>query len=274
MTAPGGGYTSTTATDDAPATDFGNSADNGAAVTDNSADVNVNGANSVAGWSAAEAAEIAAVPDPQSPAGQAAIMAIIEKYQGKSAGTVEGSAASEQASGDKAASDDSGSGGDSGLSSLLDALSGLGGGLGGMGGLGGLGGGGLMDLLTSLLGGGMGGGLGQGMDPFGQGTLASSTQATDPFADPFGGSQSTPAGSSGGSGGGDPFDASGVTGTVTTADNGTTTDDSSSSSDTAEPASASSTDTTAASTDSPSVDISAFSDSAGAGVPADPSTTK
>ena len=85
----GGPFALATGRDHLPLDAFGNGADAGADATDASADVNVNGANDVAANSSAEAKEIAAVPDPQSPAGQAAILAIIEKYQGKSAGTVE-----------------------------------------------------------------------------------------------------------------------------------------------------------------------------------------
>ena len=99
----GGPYAQTTGQDDVPLDAFGNGADVSANATDASADVNVNGANDVANNSVAEAQEIAAVADPQSPAGQAAILAIIEKYQAKSAGTVEGAAATEQANGAQAA---------------------------------------------------------------------------------------------------------------------------------------------------------------------------
>ena len=99
----GGPFAQATGLDNIPLDNLGGTADLGADATDNSADVNVNGANDVAANAAAEAQEIAAVPDPQSPAGQAAIMAIIEKYHGKSAGTVEGSAATEQANGAQAA---------------------------------------------------------------------------------------------------------------------------------------------------------------------------
>ena len=99
----GGPFAQATGLDNIPLDNLGGTADLGADATDNSADVNVNGANDVAANAAAEAQEIAAVPDPQSPAGQAAIMAIIEKYHGKSAGTVEGAAATEQANGTQAA---------------------------------------------------------------------------------------------------------------------------------------------------------------------------
>ena len=92
----GGPFAQVTGLDNIPLDNFGGTADLGADATDNSADVNVNGANDVAANAAAEAQEIAAFPTPVS-AGQAAIIAIIEKYHGKSVGTVEGAAASRQA---------------------------------------------------------------------------------------------------------------------------------------------------------------------------------
>ena len=184
MTAPAPvPFGTTTANDDAPMNNFGGTADNGAAVTDSSADVNVAGANDVAANARAEAQEIAAVPDPQSPAGQAAILAIIEKYHGKSSGTVEGSAATEQANGSQAADDhdsDDDDDHDSGTGSSGTSL---------------------MDILGQLLGAGGSSMQGmnpmgqQGMSPFGQqgaspfgdpyGQQGASTQAADPFADPF-----------------------------------------------------------------------------------------
>ena len=189
---PGGGpYGHATRNDHKPLDAFADSAGAGADVTDASAAVNVTGANDVAANSSAEAKEIAAVPDPQSPAGQAAILAIIEKYQAKSAGTVESSAATEQAHGSHAADSSSDSGSD-----RHHGDSGSGDGMGSGGG------GGLMGILSSLLGGGSGmGGMNplgqQGMSPFGQGMggspfgdpyaqQAGATPAADPFATPAG----------------------------------------------------------------------------------------
>jgi len=192
-----GPFAQRTGLDHLPLDGFGGGADVAADATDASAEVNVNGANDVANNSAAEAAEIAAVPDPQSPAGQAQIIAIIEKYQAKSAGTVEGSSATEQANGTQAAegkssSDDDDDDDDSGNDSSGDDA--LGGGSGS-----------LMDVLQGLLGSGGSGMSGmspfgqQGMSPFGQQGMGSSpfgdayasqgaaTPAADPFADPFGG---------------------------------------------------------------------------------------
>lgn len=84
--------------------DTATTTDTAARVTDSSARVNVEGANAIAANARAEAAEIAAVPDPQSPAGQATILAIIAKYQAKSATTVTQSAAAEHTLAQRAAS--------------------------------------------------------------------------------------------------------------------------------------------------------------------------
>lgn len=163
----GGPYGQATANDHKPADAFGGAADAGADATDASADVNVAGSNNVANNAAAEAAEIAAVPDPQSPAGQAAILAIIEKYQGKSAGTVQTSAATEQAHGSHAADSND----------RDDDHSGSGDGMGG-------GGTSLMDILSSLL--GSGGSSMQGMNPFGQqGMPMGQGMGGSPFGDPY-----------------------------------------------------------------------------------------
>lgn len=160
-----GPFARTTGLDHVPLDNTAAAADAAGAAADTSAQTNVNGANDVAAHSQAEAAEIAAVPDPQSPAGQAAILAIIERYQGQSAGTVQTSATAEQAAGQQAASagtDQGSAAAKSDTKPADDAKSSdtkgsfsdsAGSGLGG-----GLGGGGLSDILSSLLGGG--GGLG------------------------------------------------------------------------------------------------------------------
>lgn len=259
---------------------FGDAAEGGAAATDASAQVNVTGANTVADLAAQEAAEIAAVPDPQSPAGQAQILAIIEKYQRLSAGTVDGSAAAEQANGSKAASD-SGKDDDHDHDSGKDDLSS---------------GGGLMQILSSLLGagGGMGSGMGGGSDPFGQqqqsplsdayGQQQPSTQsASDPFA-PIGGTTpgSAVTNASNYDPASDPFatTASTGSGTATVTDGTTGTDGST------QPTGATGNGETAGtSTDGSTgpnaapaaaggtgggVDASAFAGTGGSGVPADP----
>jgi hypothetical protein len=68
-----------------------------ASATDTSAQVIVRGANSIADNARTEAAEIAAVPDPDSPEGQLAILSIIGHHQSESARTVTSSAAEQQA---------------------------------------------------------------------------------------------------------------------------------------------------------------------------------
>ena len=108
------------------------------------------------------------------PAGQAAIIAIIEKYHGKSAGTVEGAAATEQATGAQAADGASDSKDDD---DDHDDSEDRGGGMGG--------GTSLMDILGSLLGAGELGSVQdepdgpQGMSPMG-------SQGMSPFGDPYG----------------------------------------------------------------------------------------
>jgi hypothetical protein len=73
----GGPYAQRTGNDHVPLDTFGDAADAAGGAADTSAQTNVDGANDVASNAAAEAAEIGAVPAPQSPAGQAAILDII-----------------------------------------------------------------------------------------------------------------------------------------------------------------------------------------------------
>jgi len=141
----GGPFAQTTGRDHVPLDGFNGTATGAGGAADGSADVHVNGSNAIAGNSAAEAAEIAAVPNPQSPEGQRQILAIIEKYQSKSAGTVEESAATQQANGEDAANGGHHHHGDE--DDKDDSK----------------GGSGLMDILSQLLGSG-GSGL-QGMNP-------------------------------------------------------------------------------------------------------------
>jgi hypothetical protein len=173
-----GPYGAVTGGDHLPLDLFGGTAGAGGAATDYSADVNVNGGNNVAANAAAEAREIAAVPDPQSPAGQAAILAIIEKYQALSAGTVQGAAADQQTNGSRAASH-----GDEDGGHHSDGGSGSGSG----------GGSGLLDIVSQLL--GSSGSSLQGMSPSGQGASPLGQQANplgagaNPFGDPYGAQQ-------------------------------------------------------------------------------------
>lgn len=291
----GGPYAQTTGLDHIPLDIFGGRAGIGADVTDASADLNVAGSNSVAGNAAAEAKEIAAVPDPQSPAGQAAILAIIQRYQGKSAGTVESSTATEQANGAQAA--DSKSDGGKDRSDHHDDSDGLGRGSGGS----------LMDILSSLLGSG-GSGMGgmspfgqQGMSPFGQQGMspfgdpyaqqAGATQAANPFADPFAGSSpaGTPATQAAAyNPSADPFAATPSTGTATVTNAGNSTTDPFAANgaggqsgkpdnDGGSGGSGGSVGSTGAATSKGSssggVDASAFSGADGAAVPTDPAAS-
>lgn len=289
----GGPYGQATRNDHKPADAFGAAANTGADATDASADVNVTGANNVAGNSSAEAAEIAAVPDPQSPAGQAAILAIIEKYQAKSAGTVQSSATTEQAHGSHAAdggSSDSSSDRHHGDNGSGDGMSSGGGG-------------GLMGILSSLLGGG-GSGLG-GMNPLGQQGMpfgqqgmggspfgdpyaqqAGATQAADPFAAPAGAPATAAASYTKAA---DPFASTPSSGTASATNAGNTS---------ADPFAAASTDdangdkgktddggktdtngnsssstTASAGSSGSGVDASAFGGADGTAVPADPAAT-
>ena len=74
-----------------------------ARAADTSAQVNHRGAADIAGNAREEVAQIEAVPDPDSPEGQAAILAIISQHQAKASETVTQSAAAEQAAGEQAA---------------------------------------------------------------------------------------------------------------------------------------------------------------------------
>lgn len=288
----GGPYGQATATDNLPLDNLGSTADLSADATDNSVNVNVTGANDVAANAAAEAQEIAAVPDPQSPAGQAAILAIIEKYHGKSTGTVESSAATEQANGSQAADDSDHDHDHDSKNSSADQMGGSSTSL--------------MDILSSLLssgGSGMSGmnPMGQGMSPFGQqqgmgaspfgdpyAQQAGATPAANPAADPFAAAAGAPATQAASYTAADPFTStpSGGTGTVTTADNTTSADPFAASTDQADSdkdktGDAGTTDDSAdsnggsgaaasAGSSGSGVDVDAFGGADGAAVPADP----
>lgn len=254
-----------------PDTGFGSTADASADATDASATVNVDGANAVMSLAEQEAAEIAAVPDPQSPAGQAQILAIIEKYQRLSAGTVDESAAAEQSNGTKAASsgdkndddDDSGSSGED------------------------LGSSGLMEILSALLGsGGSSLGSGMGSDAFGQGQQSPfgadpySQQSTAPASDPFAdvpGAAVTPASNYNYNPADDPFATPISTGSgqpvISDAAIDTTDGSADASGDDANADTGGDTgggDAEPAAADSAGVDAAAFSGAGGSDVPADP----
>jgi hypothetical protein len=135
---------------------------------------------------AAEAAEIAAVPDPSSPEGQAAIIGIIQKYQAQSRQNIEATNAANQAAGDRAAGTDNGDDGegrhhhhrrddddydDDDRDHGDDLLRGSGGGL-------------LSEVLNSLLGGGAGSPMtGDPFGTYGQNPAGLTSQTgPDPFA--------------------------------------------------------------------------------------------
>ncbi|MEY8019142.1 hypothetical protein [Mycobacterium servetii] len=187
-----GPFAQETGWDHLPLDGFGGAAGRGGIAADGSAQNNVDGGNAVAGNADAEAAEIAAVPDPNSPAGKASILAIIQKYQSQSSGTVADTSASEQANGAQAAtggSDNDSSDDDDGHHHHHhdddDDSGGMGSGSGG----------GLMDILSSLLGGGGMGGLGSMMSPEGMGGMGGgmSPYGSDPYAMTAGANGAAPA---------------------------------------------------------------------------------
>ncbi|OCB20049.1 hypothetical protein [Mycobacterium intracellulare] len=106
-------YIAATSADHIPLERAATMLDAGAEAGDTSRRINIDGAAKILANSRMEAAEVAAVPDPDSPAGQAAIVGIVSKYQASSAAVMEESAAAEQAAGRKAMN--AGSGGEDGL---------------------------------------------------------------------------------------------------------------------------------------------------------------
>jgi hypothetical protein len=100
VTAP---FASATAGDHQPLTATAQAALAAAKAADTSAQVNRRGAADIAGNAREEASQIEAVPDADSPEGQAAILAIISQHQSNAAQTVTASTAAEQAAGQQAA---------------------------------------------------------------------------------------------------------------------------------------------------------------------------
>lgn len=94
-------YIPSTSADHVPFERAAKMLDASAEAADTSRQINVDGAAKIFANSRMEAAEIEAVPDPDSPTGQAAILGIVSKYQARSASTMEESAAAEQAAGMK-----------------------------------------------------------------------------------------------------------------------------------------------------------------------------
>lgn len=106
-------YIAATSADHVPLERAATMLDAGAEAADTSRRINIDGAAKILANSRMEAAEVAAVPDPDSPAGQAEIVGIVSKYQGRSGAVMEESAAAEQAAGWKAMN--AGNGGEDGL---------------------------------------------------------------------------------------------------------------------------------------------------------------
>lgn len=80
-----------------------NFSDTAARAADTSSRVITEGAQAIASQANSEAAHVGAIPDPDSPAGLGAVLAIIAEHQAKSATTVEQSAATIVAAGQRAA---------------------------------------------------------------------------------------------------------------------------------------------------------------------------
>lgn len=97
-------YGSATAEDHQPLNVAAQATKAAAQAADTSAQINRRGVADISGNAREELAQIGAVPDPDSPEGQAAILAIIGQRQAKSSQTVTDSAAAEQAAGQQAAS--------------------------------------------------------------------------------------------------------------------------------------------------------------------------
>lgn len=97
-------YGSATAEDHQPLNVAAQATKAAAQAADTSAQINRRGVADISGNAREELAQIEAVPDPDSPEGQAAILAIISQRQAKSSQTVTDSAAAEQAAGQQAAS--------------------------------------------------------------------------------------------------------------------------------------------------------------------------
>ncbi|WP_293003256.1 hypothetical protein [Mycobacterium sp.] len=96
-------YAAATAHDHRPITATAHTAQVCADVADTSAAINRRGARDISSNSRAEARKIDAVPDPDSPEGQAAILSIIAHHQTQSAHTVADSGAAQQAAAQRAA---------------------------------------------------------------------------------------------------------------------------------------------------------------------------
>lgn len=96
-------YSHATRSDTTPFDQAAIASDVFARVTDNSARINVEGANAIAANAQAEASAISLVPDPDSPDGLAQILAIVEHHQSRSAAIVTQASQTEAELGQQAA---------------------------------------------------------------------------------------------------------------------------------------------------------------------------
>lgn len=96
-------YAPATAQDHQPLTVAAQAGKAAAQAADTSAEINRRGVADISGNAREEVAQIAAIPDPDSPEGQAAILTIIGQHQAKASQIVTDSATAEQAAGQQAA---------------------------------------------------------------------------------------------------------------------------------------------------------------------------
>lgn len=89
-----------------------------ASVADTSTQINVDGARAIASNAQSETSQVSAVADPESPAGTAAIVAIIERHQAEAAAIVQKSSLGEQIAGQRAVA----AGGDTGNGSSRPSI--------------------------------------------------------------------------------------------------------------------------------------------------------
>lgn len=99
VTAP---YAAATDPDHLPLDKMADTLDVAAQVADTSTQINLDGARSIEAIAKSEADQVSAIADPDSPAGVASILGIIERHQAESMTTVQNSTLSEQMAGQRA----------------------------------------------------------------------------------------------------------------------------------------------------------------------------
>lgn len=99
VTAP---YAAATDPDHVPLDKMADTLDVAAQVADTSTQINLDGARSIEAIAKSEADQVSAIADPDSPAGVASILGIIERHQAESMTTVQNSTLSEQMAGQRA----------------------------------------------------------------------------------------------------------------------------------------------------------------------------